>query len=192
MDTFKECNVFSAIVPNIGNILEAANKVYNKNLDGRKKTILEYYGVELDDLGNKINYIRGVKDRYVVFYQNGDSVVFSKRTSQHLKRDPDQQLTTHNYLDKKFNNNAIKYMQYLEDIIIKSGKKALFIIEPTSYNDTFLVDVSLLKKYIKSDIVDNTNFFFGDFNFWSDKKHLNYLGRGYYTSLIKRQLLDIL
>ena len=185
MDTFKECNVFSAIVPNIGNILEAANKVYNKNLDGRKKTILEYYGVELDDLGNKINYIRGVKDRYVVFYHNGDSVVFSNRALN----DPDKKAHVYNYLGKKFNDDAIKYMQYIEDKIIKSGKKVIFVIEPSSYKYTYLVDVSLLNKYIKSYTIDNTGIL-QDYRYWSDRGHLNYLGRREYTLLIRDQLLN--
>mgnify|MGYP006418344331 FL=1 len=185
MDTYKECNVFSAVTPNIRNLFESTNKVNSESLDAQKKTILEHYDVELDYLGNKINYIRGSKDRYVVFYHNGDSVVFSNRALN----DPDKKAHVYNYLGKKFNNNAIKYMQYIEDKIIKSGKKVIFVIEPSSYKYTYLVDVSLLNKYIKSYTIDNTGIL-QDYRYWSDRGHLNYLGRREYTLLIRDQLLN--
>ena len=98
MDTYKECNVFSAVTPNIRNLFESTNKVNSESLDAQKKTILEHYDVELDYLGNKINYIRGSKDRYVVFYHNGDSVVFSNRALN----DPDKKAHVYNYLGKMY------------------------------------------------------------------------------------------
>jgi hypothetical protein len=95
----------------------------------------------------------------------------------------------YNYIGKKFNDDAIKYMQYIEDKIIDSGKKAIFVIEPSSYKDTYLVDVSLLNKYIKSYTIDNTGIL-QDYRYWSDRGHLNYLGRKEYTLLIRDQLLN--
>lgn len=130
----------------------------------------------------KINYIRGHKNRYVVTLANGDSFICSQF---HLPETPPSPNTS----SPRLSDEAVELVLAYNSIITEAGLKLILIIEPTRWNTPSEIQISQLKDLLPNtiQIFDNTKFK-PSIEGWADVDHFNRKGRQEYTRLIETQL----
>ncbi len=184
-DRYKKCPIINGLLPSIKGINKKIKRATKTDYISQIKFIRKEYQVNVMDDKREIYYIRGGKKRKVVIFKNGDGVVFSNRV---VESDIDTVKIEKRHA--KYNPVAIKYIKYLADKVRNKGKEILFIIEPMSYEKSFILDIRKLSENIGVKIIDN-NGILKVKEYWSDEEHLSYKGTKLYAELLLEQLKNI-
>jgi hypothetical protein len=140
---------------------------------------LKYHNLSLNDIKCNITDFEGTKKRTTFLCSNGDGFISNKKRVD--VKFVEKTVGEVNYTKIKLLNGLIKHIK--DNSIIP-----IIVLEAIRYNINYKYDLNLFKNKINATVIDNTNFKHKNTGVWSDRSHMNFEGRGLYSSHLIYQL----
>ena len=145
------------------------------------KQRLDRLRVKEEDLDCEVTNYRGGKNRTVFLCQNGDGAIVTRDKPSYKQTRQRLQINDLSHSRITLLNALIGYCRQHDIVPV-----VLFL--PIMYDKRLTYDKEYLYSLIETDnIIDTTNRYKDNYSLWSDRNHLNYMGRKIYTHYLMDQ-----